>query len=119
MARYAIMVNAGPEMVGSEANGLQYALRLDDEGHEVVVYLDGAATKWPGEIETRPDHPVAEYFYEAVERGILGGACGFCAEAFGGTEGCHEADVTLHGDDGHGPDVGELVTEGYQLVSVG
>lgn len=120
MVRQAFLVNAGPDDVGSMANTLQYALSLDDAGHEVAVYLDGPATRWPAEVQRRSDHPVAEYLEEARERDLLEGACAFCADAFGATEGCERADVDLLGSqDDHAPDAGRLVDEGFELNTVG
>lgn len=120
MARYALMLNAGPEEVGTAGNGFQYALKLDDHDHDVSVYLDGVATRWPGKLQSRSGHPVNEYFSELQDRGLVEGACRFCANAFDGTRGCEEAGVELLGDgDGHGPDVGRLASDGHQLLTIG
>lgn len=120
MTRYALMLNASTDDVGPTANGLEYALDLDGAGHEVEVFFDGEATRWPGTLEEKPNHPVNEYFEEADERGLIGGACGFCANAFDGAEGCEAAGVELLGSsDQHAPNVGELVNDEYELLTVG
>lgn len=120
MSKYALMLNASTDDVGPAANGLEYALDLDEAGHEVDVFFDGEATQWPGTLEEKPDHPVNEYFEQANEHGLIGGACGFCANAFDAVEGCEAAGIDLlGGHDQHGPDVGELVNEDYQLLTVG
>jgi hypothetical protein len=120
MARHAFMVNAGPDDVGSMANALQYALSLDDAGHDAAVYLDGPATQWPREVERLSDHPVADYLEAAQRRGLLAGACAFCADAFDGTRGCERAGIDLLGSpDTHGPDVARLVEDGFELHTVG
>lgn len=97
MSKYAILLNANPDDVGPAANGLEYALDLDGAGNEVEVFFDGVATQWPGTLTENPDHPVNEYFGEADERGLVAGACGFCANAFDAADGCEEADVELLG----------------------
>lgn len=120
MSKYALMLNASPDDVGPAANGLEYAIDLDDAGNEVEVFFDGEATQWPGALEAKPDHPVNEYFQEVTNRGLVGGACGFCAHAFDGVEGCEAAGVDLlGGPDEHAPDVGELTTDNYELLTVG
>lgn len=65
--QYAVLVNASTDDVGPAANGLEYALDLDEGGNDVEIYLDGAATKWPDQLESKPDHPVAEYFEQAED----------------------------------------------------
>lgn len=120
MGKYAVLLNGDTEDVGPTVNGLEYALDLDASGHEVDVFLDGVATQWPGQLQAKPDHPVNDYFSEARDRELVAGACGFCANAFDGAEGCREAGVELLGDeDTHGPDVGEVAAEGFELVTVG
>lgn len=52
MAQYALMLNAAPDELGSTVNGFQYGLKLNDHDHEVNVFLDGYATRWPGELQT-------------------------------------------------------------------
>lgn len=119
MGSYAIMLNADTESIGPTANALEYAIDLDENGHEVDLYFDGVATQWPGTLSEKPEHPVNEYFEEADERDLIGGACSYCANAFGGTEGVQEAGIELLGGDGHGPDIGELATDGVDIITVG
>ena len=120
MSRFAIMLNGSTDEVGPTANGLEYAIDLDNHGNEVVVYFDGASTQWPGLLGEKPEHPVNKYFTEVQERGLIGGACGYCAHAFDGAEGCEAAGIELLGGaEDHGPDVGELVTDGFDLITVG
>ena len=120
MTRYAIMLNAGPTAVGPPINALQYALQLDGHGHEVAVFLDGPATKWPGELASMADHPLREYYDEARQRSLIEGVCGFCAHGYGAAEACRETGLRLRGGpDEHGPDVGRLASDGYRLLTVG
>lgn len=121
MSKYALCVTAGPNRVGSALNGFEYATSLLDAGHDVAVFLDGEATKWPGEVASRADHPVGTTLSTLQRRGAIEGACAYCADVYDATEGCAAADVSLLGTAGetHAPDVGALVTAGYELVSVG
>lgn len=117
--QYAILLNAGTDDVGPTANGLEYALDLDEGGYDVELYLDGVATRWAGHLEAHPDHPVGEYFEQAEERGILVGACNYCAGAFDAREGIEARGIEYVGEEGeHGPDVSELA-ETRELLTVG
>lgn len=119
MGKYAFLITGGPDRVGSVLNGVEYALTLDSSGHEVRVFLDGAATKWPGELKRRIDHPLYEGFFELLDRDLIS-ACAFCAEAFEATDGCQAADIRLEGvpEERHGPDVGRLVANDFELLPV-
>lgn len=119
MGKYAVLLHADTDRVGRAATGLAYALDLDAAGHEVAVFFDGAATQWPGRLSKTPDHPVTEDFAEARDRGLVAGACEFCATAFDCVEECRDAGVELLGDETeHAPDLGALATDGYEFVTV-
>ena len=117
--KYAVLLNADTDQVGSAANALEYAIDLDESGYEVEVYFDGSATKWIPELEENADNPVRPYYEEVNELGLIGGGCGYCANAFGAADGVRDAGVELlGGTEDHGPHVGELVDEGYEPLTV-
>ncbi len=119
MGKYAFLMTGGPNRVGSVINAIEYALSLDQRGHEVRVYLDGAATKWPGELKDRVDHPLHDRFFELLDHDLII-ACAFCADAFGALESCQAAEIQLQGVPGeeHGPDVGRLVENDFELLTM-
>lgn len=119
MDRYAVLLNTSTDEIGQTVNGLEYALDLDESGNEVEVFFDGSATEWPGEVADRPDHPVGEALAEVQERALVGGACSACAGAFEAAEELEAADIDLVGDGGHGPSVGELTDQGFDLLTIG
>jgi hypothetical protein len=108
MNKYAVLLNTDTEEVGQTVNGLEYA-----------IDLDGAATQWPGELQANPDNPVGEHLTEAVERGLVAGACSYCASTFETTDEVASMDIELLGDGGHGPSVGSLVEDGHELITTG
>jgi len=120
MNRYALLLSAGPNRVGSALNAIEYALSLDEEGHTVAIYLDGAATQWPVEMDARVDHSLSKGLATATERERSAGCCAFCADTLGGTEDRQKAGIPLLGVAGekHGPDVARLVDEGCELLTV-
>jgi len=120
VSKYAVLLNASTDDVGPTANGLEYALDLDEGGHDVAVFFDGVATQWPGHLVEKPNHPTNNFFQKADDRGLIAGACGFCADSFDATEGCERAGVeVLGGPDEHAPRPSELVAEGYELLTIG
>lgn len=120
MGKYAVLLNASTDDVGPTANALEYAIDLDEGGHNVDVFFDGVATQWPGRLVERPNHPINDFFETADERGLIAGACGFCADSFDAIEGCETAGVEiLGGPDEHAPKPSELIDDGYELLTIG
>lgn len=120
MRKDAVLLNASTDDVGPMANGLEYAIDLDESGHDIEVYLDGVATRWPGQLVEKPEHPINNFFERADDRGLIEGACGFCADSFGGTEGCRAAGVEILGNpDEHVPKPSELVENDFELLPTG
>jgi hypothetical protein len=118
--KYAIMLNAGPERTPVAGNGFNYALELDDGGYEVLLFLDGKATKWPGRFRGDSDLPFHHEWQQIEERGLLAGACGYCANAFDAVEGCEAAGIDLLSDKTeHSPSVARLAAEGYEMLTIG
>lgn len=61
-----------------------------------------------------------ERFQEADERGLIEGACGYCANAFDGIEGVEAVGIDVIGDaDEHGPDLGAVVDQGFDVMTIG
>jgi hypothetical protein len=99
--------------------GTEYALDLDESGYQVEVYFDGAATQWPSTLEENPDNPVNKYYQEVREKGLIGGACGFCANACETYDELEDTDLDLLGGrENHGPHAGQLIDDGYELITV-
>ncbi len=118
--KYAVLLNADTDEIGQMANGLQYAIDLDDTGFHVEVYFDGAATAWPDELKENPENPVKEYYDEVYTRDLVAGVCGYCVGAFDAADGVEEDNLNrIGGTEEHGPDVGQLAAEGYELITVG
>ena len=84
MARAASIVFADtdrPEGLGRVVNALTTAKEFKEAGDEAVVIFDGAGTKWVAEL-AREDHKYHGLFEEV--RDVVGGACSYCAAAYGG-----------------------------------
>jgi hypothetical protein len=119
MSKYAVLLNTDTDEVGQTVNGLEYALDLDESDNEVEVFLDGSATAWTAEPEANPEHPVSDQFRDARERDLIAGACSACAGAFETTDELEAAGIELLGGGDHGPSVGELTDDGFDLLTIG
>lgn len=118
--KYAVLLNAGPSNTPVAGNGFNYALELADAGYEVELFLDGEATKWPAEFADRPDRPYSHDWRKIEDRGLLAGACGYCANAFDVADACQTAGVNLLSDAGeHAPAIAQLAAEDYEILTVG
>jgi hypothetical protein len=120
MSKYAFLINSSLDDPAPLTNTLEYARKLDDADHEVIVFFDGEATQWIPELESNEDLLPGEIYAEVRERGLIGGACGFCASFFEADRAIEKVEITLDGSAAeHGPDVGQLADQGYQLLTVG
>ena len=118
--KYAILLNAGPDDAPAASNGFNYALEFDDAGYEVRLFLDGQGTKWPATFEDDPDLPFSYDWEQIEQRGLLAGACGYCANAFDVVEACERSGIDLLSDETeHAPAVPKLADEGYEMLTIG
>ncbi|ALA60536.1 DsrE family protein [Nitrospira moscoviensis] len=117
MSKVAIVVLADTEThegLGRVVNALE-AVKEFKEGHdEVQLIFDGAGPKWIPELE-KPDHKLHGLYNSVKDQ--IGGACEFCASAFGVKDNVVACGVKLTGDyEGH-PSFKTLVSQGYQVIT--
>jgi hypothetical protein len=116
MAKHAFLLLSHPDRPGKFANPLTYARQLDDAGHEVAVYFDGAATYWFDGLENRPE-PALDAYERAKERDLIAAVCDHCATFKGVADAVETEGFDVEGTE-HEPDVAALVDEGYELHTV-
>lgn len=116
MAKHAFILLSPPETPGKLANPLTYARQLDDAGHDVAVYFDGAATYWFDGIDDHPT-PALDAYEQAKERDLIAGVCDHCATFKGVAEAVEREGFEIDGTD-HAPDVARLVGDGYAVHTV-
>jgi len=118
--QYAILLNAGPDRPAVAGNGFNYAVELTAAGHDVQLFLDGKATKWPAAFASDPDRPFSHEWEQVQTLGLLTGACGYCASAFDVTDSYDDAGVDLLSDGSdHAPAVAQLADDGYEILTIG
>lgn len=117
MARAASVVFADTdtrEGLGRVVNALTTAKEFKEAGDKAVVIFDGAGTKWIPEL-SREDHKYHGLFEDV--RDVVGGACSYCAGAYGVKDQVEEIGVRLLEDyEGH-PSLRSLVNDGYAVVT--
>ena len=113
MAKHAFLLLSDPSNPGKFANSLTYAAQLDEAGHEVVVYFDGAATNFFEGYEQRAP-PAVEAYERAKELDLIAGVCDHCATAMGVVDAVEAEGFEIDGT-AHAPDVAGLEAEGYEL----
>lgn len=118
MAKAAIIVLADTEThgdLGRVANALATAQEFKEAGDELTVIFDGAGTRWVAEI-AKSDHRLHQRF-EAIKEAI-GGACSYCAGAFGVKDEILDGtDIALLDEhEGH-PSIRNLVADGYEVIT--
>lgn len=116
MAKHAFLLLSSPESPGKFANPLTYAAQLDDAGHEVAVYFDGAATFWFDGVDDRPE-PAVQAYETAKERNLIAGVCDHCATFKGVADAVEAEGFDVEGE-AHAPDVAGLVEDGYEIHTV-
>jgi hypothetical protein len=116
MSKHAFLLLSPPETPGKFANPLTYAHQLDEAGHEVAVYFDGAATYWFEDIEDRPE-PARRAYEEAKERNLIAVVCDHCATFKGVADAVEAEGFEIEGEE-HAPDIASLVDEGYEIHTV-
>lgn len=113
MSRHAFLLLSSPENPGKIANPLEYAVKLDEAGHDVVVWFDGGSTFWFENLRDRPA-PAVDAYEAARERDLIAGVCNHCATHKGVIEDVEAEGFEITGEN-HQPDVAALAEEGYDL----
>jgi hypothetical protein len=117
MAKAATIIFAdteSPEGLGRVVNALTTAKEFKEAGDAAIVIFDGAGTKWIVEL-SQDDHKYHGLF-EGL-RDVVGGACAYCANAYGVKDRVEQAGVQSIDDyEGH-PSVRKLISDGYAVLT--
>jgi predicted peroxiredoxin len=117
--RFAFLLETSIDATPQTVTSLGHAIELAEAGHEVEIFLDGAATKWPSHLNHNPGNPVKAVFEEAKGRGLVAGACGLCSVNFEAIDAVKAEGIDIYGDEStHGIDTPQLVADGFELIFV-
>lgn len=115
MAKFAIILQAGPNEPARAWHALLYGEELQEAGHEVRILFDGAGTTWVKAFAD-PGHMHHDEFERLLGSGAIAGACSYCSAAFAVRDDVAAAHVPLHDErDGH-PRIAPLVADGFTLL---
>ena len=117
MANAAIIILAGTESaadLGRLVNGLEAAKEfVENDGDDVELIFDGAATQWVAELEDE-DHDYHD-LYTAVRDELT--VCDYCVSAYGVDDAVDTAGVSRIDDyEGH-PSIRSLVDDDYEIIT--
>lgn len=118
MAKVAIAVFADTEThgdLGRIANALTMARGLKAANDEVTIIFDGAGTKWVREL-SQPDHRLHGAFESVKDK--VGGACSYCAAAFGVKKDVEASGIRLLADFEDHPSIKALVDQEYEVITL-
>jgi len=72
-----------------------------------------------GQFADNPDRPYNYDWQQIEQRGLLAGACGYCANAFEVADSYDDSDVTLlSGADEHAPAIAQLADQNYEIITL-
>ena len=118
MTKAAVLVFADTEThgdLGRIANALTTVKEFKDAGDDVTLIFDGAGTKWVAEL-AKPNHRLHELFVSQKDK--VGGACNYCAKAFGVRDAIEASGVPLLADYNDHPSIRKLVAGGYEIITL-
>ncbi len=118
MSKAAVIVFADTEThgdLGRIANALTTVKEFKEGGDDVTLVFDGAGTKWVAEL-AKPDHRLHGLFESLKDR--VGGACSYCAKAFGVQHAVEASGVPLLAEYNDHPSIRRLVAEGYEVITL-
>lgn len=117
MAKFAVILHAQPADMGRAVHGLLYAKDLKEAGHEVQLIFDGAGTTWIKEFE-HPEHKYHGLYQEIKTKGLIGGACEYCAKAFKVDDAVTRAGIKFSNEYRGHPSIAKLVQQGYTPITL-
>lgn len=118
MSKAAVLVFADTEThgdLGRVVNALTTVKEFKDAGDEVTLIFDSAGTKWVAEL-VRRDHRLHGLFESLKDK--VGGACNYCAKAFGVRQAIEASGVPLLAEYSDHPSIRKLVAEGYEVITL-
>ena len=95
---------------------LFHAIDLHDQGYDVKIIIEGAATQLPGQLND-PDKPFSQTYKKVKEAGLIDCVCKNCAAKMGATAEAEKQNLTLKGEVFGHPGLGPFIEAGYQIIT--
>lgn len=120
--KVAVVVTAAsdtPEGRGRMVHAMVTAQGLIDQGSDVKILFEGIGVTWLTAFHEN-NHLFTEHYQAKFEsiKPLIAGACDFCSKnRFETSEAVEALGLNHLGEVGHHYSVGNLVTEGYQVIT--
>jgi len=117
MSKAAVLVFADTEThgdLGRIANALTTVKEFKEAGDVITLVFDGAGVKWVAEL-SKSDHRLHGLFASLKDK--VGGACSYCASAFGVRQAVEASGVKLLADYQDHPSLRTLVASGHEIIT--
>ena len=93
------------------------ALDLKDRGYDVVIVIEGSATKLVETFHDDPDAPFIGLYQRVKEQGLIAGVCKACSAKMGVLEAVEAEQLPLLGDMSGHPSMGSFLIRGYKIYT--
>jgi len=98
------------------AHVLLNALDLHKKGYEVLVIIEGTATKLVSDFE-KGEAPFTAKYRECLDKGLIAGICKACSAKMGTLESAQRQGLTLLDDMSGHPSIEQYSKAGFEIIS--
>ena len=92
------------------------ALDMHDQGHEVQIVIEGAATQLLPAL-AQESHPLHQLWVKAQTAGLLAGVCKACATKMATLQAAQEQQLPIMGEMSGHPSMARFQAAGYDIIS--
>jgi hypothetical protein len=97
------------------SHALLNAMDMTARGFDVKLVLEGASVELVKDLVDR-DKPFGQMFCQAMEDGLIDGACEACSNSLGVREHVQQAGLRLLGDMHGHPSMAGYIEQGYEVI---
>lgn len=115
MKKFALFAFNGEPMCF--AHVLLNAFDFKDKGHEVLIVIEGSATRLVKDLHEDESLPFAKLYKKAVAQGLVHAVCEACAQKMGSKESAIDQGLALAGEMNGHPSMSRYIKEGFEIVT--
>ena len=98
------------------AHALLHAQDLHENGFNVTIIIEGAATKLIPQL-SEPSTPFHDLYQKVKDAGLIDCVCKACAAKMGTLPAAQQQNFTINGDVLGHPSLRRYIEEGYQVIT--
>jgi hypothetical protein len=99
------------------AHALLNALDMKERGYDVLLLIEGAATKLVAEQE-KTSAPFHDLWQKVKEAGIVEAVCRACATKMGSIRAAQKLSLSVSGEMSGHPALAPYLEQGYQIITI-